>query len=122
MSRTRTRRNARREGREFQEPTEAEGFLARFLLAQEPLRAAIEDGSVVQLRASGDEQQNALFANAATLEVNSGDAAAALKTVQGLRGDARLILVHNVLDIQKSVGCSTSTYRRLLAPIYEKGW
>ena len=72
--------------------------LIQFLLAQRPIRHALEDGAIVQFCASGAERKEALFPNTATVEVNSGDAREALKSVQEIRGEAPLILIPDALQ------------------------
>jgi hypothetical protein len=78
--------------------SDREESLVRLILSQEFLCDAIEAGSIVQLRAAADSRQNGLFPEAATVEVNSGDAAAALQTVQKLKDGLSLLLVHNALQ------------------------
>jgi hypothetical protein len=75
-----------------------ESKLGQFILAQGFLRRAIEDDLAVQLKATGDDHYNSLFSIAATVAVNSGDASEALRTVQQLKGDIGLLLIHNALQ------------------------
>jgi hypothetical protein len=78
--------------------TDRERCLVQFVLAQVFLRAPIEEGPAVELRASGDDRRNSLFPMAATVDVNSGDASEALRAIHELKGDLRLILIHNALQ------------------------
>jgi hypothetical protein len=78
--------------------TDRERHLVQFLLAQQPLRDAIEDGLAVELRATGDERRNALFPTAATVEVSSADASEALRAIAALRGGLSAVLLHNALQ------------------------
>ncbi len=98
MTRRRRRQSAASPERQFEPLTPEESRLVQFMLEQTALRAAIDEGSVLQLRASGDERQNALFPNAATLEINSADASEALNAIGQVRGEAPLILIHNALQ------------------------
>lgn len=97
-----TRRRKRRVAKSMTDSsfslTQQESNLVQFILALGPVRTAIEDGAIIQFRASSDERKNSLFANAATIEVNSGDAQAALMAVQAVKTDAPLILIHNALQ------------------------
>ena len=72
--------------------------LVRFVLGHEILRSAIQEGVVVQINASADLGANALFENAATLEVNSEDASEALNAVESLKGELDVIVIHNALQ------------------------
>jgi hypothetical protein len=78
--------------------TDRERRLVQFVLAQESLRDAIEDGLAVELRATSDERRNSLFPTAATVEVSSGDASEALRVVGELKGGLSVILLHNALQ------------------------
>jgi hypothetical protein len=68
------------------------------LLAQAQVAEAVRRGPAVQLRASGDSSQGALLPFAATIEVNSGDAKSALRSVEKLSQGLGAIFVHNVLQ------------------------
>jgi hypothetical protein len=92
-----TTRHAR-DGASSDQLTDRERRLVQFVLAQDSLRNAIEDGLTVELRASGDDRRNSLFPTAAMVEVNSGDASEALRVVLGLKGDLSVILLHNALQ------------------------
>jgi hypothetical protein len=75
-----------------------ESCILQFVLAQESLRGAIEEGLAVELRATGDDRRNSLLPTAATVEVNSGDASEALRGVGELKGGLSVILMHNALQ------------------------
>jgi hypothetical protein len=77
----------------------AEQSLLKFILAQPVLRTAFaERGAVVELRASGAGRLNSLLPNAATVEINSGDAAEGREAVQRLKGTPGLILLPHTLQ------------------------
>jgi hypothetical protein len=76
-----------------------EQSLLRFLLAQDPLRRALCEGPVIELRASGDATQSSLLPASAVVEINSGDAAEANFAVRRLKGELGVLLVHNALQL-----------------------
>jgi hypothetical protein len=78
--------------------TDRERRLVQFVLAQESLRDAIDNGLAVELRATGDERRNSLLPTAATVEVSSGDASDALRVVGELKDGLSVILLHNALQ------------------------
>jgi hypothetical protein len=86
------------DGRWFQQFTDRERRLVQYVLSQESLRDAIDNGLAIELRATGDERRNSLLPAAATVEVNSGDAAEALRAVGELKGGLSVILLHNALQ------------------------
>lgn len=75
-----------------------EQSLLRLLLAQDPLRAAMTDGPIVELRASADERRDSLLPVAAVVEINSSDTKAALAAVGDLKGDLSAIFIHDALQ------------------------
>ena len=75
-----------------------EQALLKFLLAQEPLRQALGEGPVIELRASGDENEGALLPASAVVEINSGDAAEDNAAVRQLKGELGVLLIHNALQ------------------------
>lgn len=78
--------------------TVRERHLVQFILAQESLRDAIENGVAVELRATADDRRNSLLPSAATVEVNSGDPAEALRVVGDLKGGLSVVLLLNALQ------------------------
>ena len=67
--------------------------LLRFLLTEEPLRQALCEGPVIELRASGDETQSSLLPASAVVEINSGDAVQANGAVRQLKGELGVLLI-----------------------------
>jgi hypothetical protein len=98
MATRRTEDGSSSQGRSVDQLTDRERRLVQFVLAQESLRNAIEEGLAVELRATGDDRRISLFPTAATVEVNSGDAAEALQAVLGLKGGLGVILLLNALQ------------------------
>jgi hypothetical protein len=72
--------------------------VVELLLAQRHVSDAVQRGAAIQICASGDCLQGALFPFAATIKVNSDDAKSALRSVERLSGGPSLIFVHNVLQ------------------------
>ncbi len=75
-----------------------EQTLLNFILAQESLRAALNEGPVVELRATSDDLGNSLVPTAAIVEFNTGNSAEAQATLRRLKSGLRVILVYNLLQ------------------------
>ncbi len=75
-----------------------EQSLARLMLAQDGLRAALAELPVVELRASCDERRSSVFPTSSAVEINSDDARAAQATVRRLKGELNVIFVRNALQ------------------------
>ena len=68
-------------------------------MTEEPLRQALCEGPVIELRASGDETQSSLLPASAVVEINSGDAVQANGAVRQLKGELGVLLIHNALQL-----------------------
>ena len=68
------------------------------LLAQTQVAEAIRSGPAVQICASAESSQASLLPFVATIEVNSGDAKAALQTLETLSAGLSAIIVHDTLQ------------------------
>ncbi len=82
----------------FESLSSREQSLLKFILAQDPLQAALAEGPIIELRASGDDLRNSLLPMSASIEVNSANAFAAQTTVRRLKGELNFFLIHNVLQ------------------------
>jgi len=78
--------------------TRRDRSLLYFILEQDALRAALTEGPVVELRASGDDRVGALLPYSASVEINSRDAGECQAAVRGLSGELRAILIRNALQ------------------------
>ena len=75
-----------------------ESGVIELLMAQRHVSDALQSGAAIQICASGNPLQAALFPFAAVIEVNSDDAKSALRSVERLSGRPSLIFVHNALQ------------------------
>ncbi len=78
--------------------TRRDRSLLYFILEQDALRAALTEGPVVELRASGDDRPGALLPYSASVEINSRDAGECQVAVRGLSGELRAIFIRNALQ------------------------
>src|SRR5208283_3226311 len=82
----------------FETLSPREQSLLKFILAQDPLQAALAEGPIIELRASGDDLRNSLLPMSASIEVNSGNAVEAQTIVRKLKGGLNFFLIRNVLQ------------------------
>ena len=75
-----------------------EQSLSKFILAQEPLRAALEEGPVVELHPAGEEI-SPLTQSGTSVQINYANAAEALRTVGNLSNGCGVMVVRNTLQV-----------------------
>ncbi len=74
-----------------------EQTLLKFILAQEPLRAALDEGPVVELHPAGEEV-SPLIQSGTSVQINYANAAEALWTVGNLSNGCGVMVVRNTLQ------------------------